>query len=210
MTTNNSKEIRGLIYNICDKIICGLWYLNLVKYFRDLAISINVDKNDRVKETKYKLYAMDIYIMFKWLAVILITLYGHDSYFFTFIKWYFILSNLHSFFYYFVWKETDTNGYSGHRQRRRLIHLFQAVFFSHLAFASLYYKDYANELKWQTGKSLLKAFWLSVSNSVGGNYEVVQFVSDNAHSVMMIQYIITFVFVGIIISKAIPDYKIQR
>jgi hypothetical protein len=207
MGKNDAQDIKGFIYNVCDKVICYLWYLNPVKYFRDCAIWLNKDKSDRLKETKYKLNAIDSYIILKWLAIIFITLFKFDCYFFTFFKWYLIAANLHSFFYYFIWKEIDKSTHSIHRQRRRLIHLFQAVFFSHLTFASLYYQDYASELSWHGGKTFLKAFWLSVSNSVGGNYEVVLFQSDNAHSVMMIQYMMTFLFVGILISKAIPDYK---
>ena len=209
--STTTEPNKGWIYTAFDLTICGLWHLNPVKYFRDVAVYITRRQPDEFEKINGKLYAMDIYIIFKWLLIFILTLISTSNYAFTFIKWYLIAANLHSFFYYFVWKEHNSDDFTADRLRRRFIHLFQAVFFSHFAFASLYYRDYAFDLEWpKKGVNFLGSLWLSISNSVGGNYDVVKFKTDNAYSVMMIQYIITFLFVGIIVSKAIPNYKARN
>nr|WP_294946718.1 hypothetical protein [uncultured Mucilaginibacter sp.] len=161
--------------------------------------------NNAIVEINYKRNFIDVYVVLKWLALAVITYINPVAWIFIFFKWYFIFATLHSFFYSFIWKE-DTTTYDADRRKRRFVHLLQAIFFTHFTFASLYYRDYATELKWNNGVDFLESLWFSISNSVSGNYDLITPAAPHASSIMMVQFVISFLYLTIIIGRAVPEY----
>ncbi|MGF7039737.1 hypothetical protein M2273_002990 [Mucilaginibacter lappiensis] len=196
----------GFIYKYFNNLINFLKYLNLLELFKFIAKKLVKNQNDSNKVIKYRIVASDLFILTKWIFILLIWFLGKDNFFLRLSMWYLIISNLFTFFYYLVWKEDLIINQSIARSKRRFIHVIQAVFFSHFSFALLYSLSYKTDFTSTQSKiHWLNYLWYSISNSVSGNYDVIKPITDWGYSVSMIQFIITFLFVVVIISRAIPE-----
>lgn len=198
----------GFIYNIFKSIIEGFRYLSLVELFKLIALKLNSNPNDSEKVTTFRRIAVDIFIIFKWVILIIFFFNSFNGYWCSLMIWYLIITNLHSYFYYHVWDETAIQSLDNdeHSLRRRFINLLLAISFSNLSFAYLYFTYYSKELEWgDSGLNISHSIWYSISNSVAGNYNGISPISDLGNLVSIIQLLITFLFVGIIVSRSIPQ-----
>jgi hypothetical protein len=198
----------GFIYEAASFVIEGLEKLNLVELFKFLARKLNPHKRDKIRENAYSRFAVDIFILLKFIFLAVIWVFGFHGLVLTVFVWYLIIMNLHTYFYRHIWCEDAVTSANLllHRVRRRFVNLFLALTFSNLSFAYLYNLPYASGFNWgTTPPSFFHAVWFSFSNSVAANYAVVMPVSDLANSVTMIQLMITFIFVTIIISRSLPQ-----
>lgn len=198
----------GLIYNLFKAIIDGLKYLSLVELFKLIAIKLNSAPNDNEKVTTFRRVSVDIFIIFKWVILIIFFSNSFNGLWYSLIIWYFIITNLHSYFYYHVWDEAAIQSLDNdeHSLRRRFINLLLAISFSNFSFAYLYFTYYSNELDWgNSGLNASHSIWYSISNSVAGNYNGIFPISDLGNLVSIIQLLITFMFVAIIVSRSIPQ-----
>jgi hypothetical protein len=197
----------GFIYVIIKFLIDKLCLLNLVEYFKKVGLWLNPHKNNRNIEATYTRVATDIFIVFKWLFVLIIWIYTSTNIWVVGIVWYLIITNLYTYFFHHIWTDEalDTSHFTADRIRRRFINLLLAIAYSDLSFAFLYRHPYINDFTWTSQPSSLHALWFSISNSFAANYSVVVPSSGTGNSITMIQLVITFIFVTIIISRSIPQ-----
>ncbi len=198
----------GFIYELFRVLIEGFRFLNLVELFKLIGQKLNPSPNEINMRTKYSRISVDIFIILKWVIVSIISITSSSNLFLCFLVWYLIITNVYTYFYYHVW---DTNAINQsendeHSLRRRFINLLLAISFSNLSFAYLYSNYYSNQFSWgEYGINLKHAIWYSITNSVSGNYSLVNPISDIGYSVSMIQLVISFVFITIVISRSIPQ-----
>lgn len=198
----------GFIYEIFKAIIQGIKYLSLVELFKVIASKLNPKPSDEDYCKAYRRTSVDIFIILKWILIIILFAKGTNNLFCCLLTWYFIITNIHTYFYFHVWDEKaikpgDTDD---HSLRRRFIHLLLAISFSNYSFAYLYATYYASGFNWSnTGVDNLHSIWFSISNSVAANYSVISPKTDLTNSVTMWQLLLTFIFVAIIVSRSIPQ-----
>lgn len=198
----------GFIYELFRVLIEGLKFLNLVELFKMIGKKLNPFPNDSRYISIYSRASVDIFIVFKWVLVLVIFLNSSANLFLCFLIWYLIIMNVYTYFYYHVWdsnaiKQSDNDE---HSLRRRFINLLLAISFSNLSFAYLYSTCYAKEFTWgKAGINNVHAIWYSLTNSISGNYSEVTPVTDIGFAISMSQLIISFVFITIVISRSIPQ-----
>jgi hypothetical protein len=198
----------GFIYKIFKAIIEGLKNLSLVELFKLIGGKLNPNPTDSDKVTIYRRVSVDVFIIFKWLILIIFFSNALNGLWYSLIIWYFIITNIHTYFYYHVWDEAAIKSFDNdeHSLRRRFINLLLAISFSNISFAYLYLSYYSSEFNWGiTGINSSNAIWFSISNSIAGNYNGINPISDIGNSLTMIQLLITFLFVTIIVSRSIPQ-----
>lgn len=194
----------GILYFLADKIIALLNLFNLFELFKTIGRYFGRNKVEPKEKVKLIRIWVDVYIFLKWSAILLLYVESLPLELTSIIVWYLIFSNIFTFFNYFIWQAQNAK-HDHHRQKRRFVNLVQAVFFSHFAFANLFYTTYSKDFSWASGKSYLGSLWYSISNSVSGNYDLVKPLTTLGYSVSMIQFLITFLFVSIIITRAVPE-----
>lgn len=182
-----------------------LKYLSLVELFKFIAKKIN--KNN-INDTAYGRWAVDIFIILKWMFVIIIWSLHIQNSFLTFFIWYLIATNLYSYFYYHIWCDDalNTENFERDRIRRRFLNLMLAVSFSILCFAYLYQLPYSKNFQWPFNIPCSQyAILFSFSNSLAGNYEGVTPLNDFGNLISNIELFISFTFVTLILSRSIPQ-----
>ncbi len=198
----------GIIYTATKIFLDNLKYLNLVELFKYVAYLINPQKNNVEWELAFSRTAVDIFIILKWVLILILSKYNITSDFFTVLTWYLILTNVYTYFYYHIWRDEalNTENFNMDRIRRRFVTLILAVGYSDLCFAYLYKVPFKHNFQWHSDLiTFTKSTWFSISNSLAANYNAVEPITDFGYNVSMIQLILTFVFVTIILSKSIPQ-----
>lgn len=198
----------GFLYRIFNAIIEVIKYLSIVELFKFIAKKLNPKPSDEDYCKAYKRVSVDLFIVFKWILLLTFFLIGCNGILCCIIIWYFIITNIHTYFYYHVWDESAIKSLEidEHSLRRRFINLLLAISFSNISFAYLYCTYYSAGINWGTsGISISHSIWFSISNSVAANYSIISPITDLANSVSMIQLLITFIFVTIIVSRSIPQ-----
>lgn len=200
----------GIIYRILKLVLDGLNYLSLVELFKYISIKLfSKVSNPQSKITASRM-AVDTFIIFKWLFVLLSFINGWSSPFFKVIVWYFIYSNLYTYFYYHLWsrESMNTENFDIERVRRRFITLMLSIGFSNLCFAYLFRFPYLSDFEWSDKIPLnTKAIWFSFANSLTANYEFVKPITQDGASITVTQLIISFIFITLILGKSIPQTK---
>lgn len=148
--------------------------------------------------------AVDIFVVLKWIFIAWVWFFHLNHPVLTIAVWYLILTNLFTYFYHHVWDDksfsvsiTDLD-----RVRRRLVTLFLAFTYSNVCFAYLYRIPYFHHLTWKVGGKGIQALWFSISSSLAANYALVNPFDHFSNSVVMVQLMITFIFVTLILSKS--------
>lgn len=196
------KLRNGIIYSSIDWLIETLKFLSLVEFFKFL-----VDKiypKDRVISSRI---AVDIFIISKWVFLLIILMNTYNSKLITFIVWYLIITNIYTYFYYHAWdKEVLVGTFSPERIKRRFLSLLLAIGFNILSFTYLFRLPYSSNFKWNENFiNTANAFKLSISNSLISGYESVKPITEIGHNLNIAQLCITFIFITIIISNSIPQ-----
>lgn len=197
---------QGFIYTIFNFIVSILLAFNPFEWFKALGALRAKGKSELEIINAKRTYG-DLFILIKWVIIIAFVQFRFENTLTTFICWWLIVANLFSFFYYLVWKQYPTNHVNDpSRGRRRFIHLIIALFFSNVCFAYLYSVPYKEYFVWQShGANFWDAMQFSISNSIAGNYTYVEPLYGIASSLCMIQFLITFLFVSILLSRSIPE-----
>ena len=183
-------------------------YINLVELFKFIGRKLT-PKNSLIEtRINYSRTSVDIFIVAKWLFILLLILFDVTNIWLVIAVWYLLFANLYTYFYYHTWSSEILNDryFDTTRIKRRLLNLLLAIFYSVFGFAYLYYIPYSTEFIW-AGKTpnFLHSLWYSLSNSLTASYDQVRPITDVGNSISMIQLIIMFIFVTIIIGGSIPQ-----
>ncbi|MDP4267814.1 MAG: hypothetical protein Q8880_10335 [Bacteroidota bacterium] len=200
----------GFLYNAVKIILDNLRHLTLVEWVKRIGLYLWCKNPEETQQRiNCRSNIIDGFNIFKWLLIILLLINHVSNSFWTCVVWYFIITNIYSYFYHHIWSDSaiEIDITSSDRARRRFFLLMLAISYSEICFAYLYRLSYVNEFSWSDKATILKSIWYSVSNSFAANYDTVKPISELGNSVSMIQLIITIIFVTIIISKSIPEIK---
>jgi hypothetical protein len=202
--TERTKFRNGFIHSAVREVVLLFRWVSLMEYFKLWAAKLSGESEASSKRHTYVSNAVDLYTTLKWLTIAMLWWWGAVNWFTLVISWYLIVTNLHTFVYYFLWK---SDGEVDHeRSKKRFVKLILAIFFSDFCFAYLFATRYHAQFAWESGYNPVEqAAWYSISNSVAGNYDKVKPATENGYTLMMVQYMITFFYVGVLISKAIPQ-----
>lgn len=189
----------GFIYEVMRFLVKIFYYTNLVEGFKYI-----LGKFNKKEEKKFRSIGIDIFIVAKWLFLMLLWFYKVDSTWAIIIISYLIWTNLFTYFYYHVWKE---NGIiDAHRKRRRFINLILAYTFSIFAFAFLFeigFSDCFSIIKEIKGEPSYLLY--SIYNSLFANYDVISPINNIGYILSGVQLSITFIFISIILTNSIPE-----
>lgn len=189
----------GYIHRISNLIVTFCYYTNLVEGFKWLLGKLTKDK----KRT-YKNFAIDTFILLKWIFIGLIWCINAQSLFLTIIVSYLIWTNLFTYFYYHVW--TTNKIEETERNQRRFINLLLAFAYSNVSFAYLYSLPFNSSFSITTGFEGRFSFLLFSSyNSLFSDYNFITVADMTGSVITVIQLTITFIFASIILSKSIPE-----
>ena len=198
----------SFLYQILNKLLNSMKYINLVELFKFIGRKLT-PKNSLIEtRINYSRTSVDIFIVAKWLFILLLILFDVTNIWLVIAVWYLLFANLYTYFYYHTWSSEILNDryFDTTRIKRRLLNLLLAIFYSVFGFAYLYYIPYSTEFIW-AGKTpnFLHSLWYSLSNSLTASYDQVRPITDVGNSISMIQLIIMFIFVTIIIGGSIPQ-----
>lgn len=200
----------GIIYLVVNFILKKLKYFNIAELFKYVAEAINPDKNDQSSVSAYRRNSVDLFIILKWIFVLVISKLHFNSNIYTVIIWYIIFTNIYPYFYYHVWNKETSNieNIEIPRTRRRLINLLSSIGLSNLCFAYLYRIPYFSDYSWSKCEpKFMESLWFSISNSISGNYDLVKPLTDFGYSITMVQLCITFIFIAMVLGNSIPQAK---
>ena len=203
----------GIIYTILKFVFDNLKYLSLVELLKIIFVKGFSNSDNILSKVKFSRLAVDIFIIIKWILVIVLLRYSINNPFLTFLIWYLLLTNIYTYFYYHIWKEESLNpdNFSIDRARRRFISLLLSIGFSNLCFAYLYRLPYLSEFKWSNDIPLnMKSIWFSYANSITADYEYVKPATELGINLTITQLIISFIFLTIILAKSIPQTSSKK
>lgn len=190
----------GFIFNGSKKLFDFFQKLNILELIKFLG-----RKKVKIKEKSIANW-VDFFTLTKFALIIILWGFSINNVVAAIFVWYLIISNLYTFIYYLIWKKNGVNQPNIERLQRRFLKVILAIFFSDLCFAYLYDCIYFFDMDWSNSKSNpLSALWFSISNSVAGNYDQVKPLSNVGYNVSMIQFTLTFIFIAVILNRAIPQ-----
>jgi hypothetical protein len=203
----------GFIYQLVKWTLIILNRLNLVELFKFIGRKINPEKQDVEKCFAYERTTADIFIVLKWIFILIVWYRGYQSHFATFFVWYLIGFNLYTYFYFHIWHDNalKTDEYDKDRIRRRFINLMLAIAYSLICFAYLYYSPYAAQFTWSVQPRLLiHSLLFSISSAFAANYTDVAPATTFGNIVMHSELVITFIFVTVVLSRSLPQTNSQQ
>jgi hypothetical protein len=203
----------GFIYQAVKWVLFILNRLNLVELFKFVGRKINPDRQNTDKCLAYERTSADIFIVLKWIFILVLWSEGYQSHLLTFVVWYLIGFNLYTYFYFHIWHDNalKTDEYDKDRIRRRFINLMLALAYSIICFAYLYYVPYASHYIWSAEPRLLfHSLLFSISSSFAANYMDVAPATTFGNAVMHLELIVTFVFVTVVLSRSLPQTNSQQ
>jgi len=201
----NKRSKYGFIYVFTSVFVKLLCVLNLVEWFKVLFVFICRLLNQNTIEKEAKNWAIDLFIVLKYLFLVLVISLPHNSLALTGVV-YLLVMNLFTYFYHHVWK-TPTDS-CAHWQARRFVSLFLAIVFNVLCYFYLYWNGMSSLIRWNEGVpvsmarvaqfSLANTFMLpsllSVENTLGLYLQTSQ-------------QMISWIFLVIILAQSIPQLK---
>lgn len=211
MTAKNivdDHDCCGFIYPAFDKLLHLCKYLNLVELFKYIAKVITPQKNNPIISIRYSRIAVDIFIVSKWLFLLLIILLKINTLATTIIIWYLLIMNLYTYFFYHVWDENSLidDRITPTRIKRRFFNIIISILYTIVGFAYLYYIPYFHEYSWRFEQPTFKhSLIFSISNSLTAGYNVVEPASFTGFLVATIQLTMMFIFLTVIIAGSIPQ-----
>lgn len=198
----------GYFYPLINKSLKSLRVINLVEGFKYVGILIATKSGSRETQIEYSRIAVDLFIILKWLFLLVILLTSINKTWVVVVIWYLLITNLYTYFFYHAWSTEILldDKFDVDRIKRRFINLIQAISFSLIGFAYLYYVPYSAELDWGSRcPNFIYSLWFSISNSLTASYEQVKPITDVGNTVAMIQLVMMFVFLTIIIGGTVPQ-----
>jgi hypothetical protein len=191
----------GLIYEIAKPFVCAAYYTNAVEGFKYL-FGLFGKSPTQVKQLKG--IAIDVFVILKWILVIILWLCRIESPIIIGLAIYLIWTNLFTYFYHHVWEIKGKM--NQHRKRRRFINLILAILFSNIAFGYIYDLGFSSHFYVAEGfKGELSFLLYSCYTSVIGDYQFINPIDNVGSIITSIQIAVTFFFATIILSNSIPD-----
>jgi hypothetical protein len=207
--TKKSKKVKihnGFLYPLINCAMNSMRYICLVELFK--VIGKNIAGGNNFLSVNYSRIAVDIFIVTKWLFLLLLWVFGVISKWATIAVWYLLATNLYTYFYYHTWSsEIFSDPYvNPDRIKRRFTNLVLAISYTVFGFGYLYNLPYAKEYSWHNGTPVFfQALWYSASTSLTASYDQVRPVTEVGNSISMIQLLMMFIFLTIIIGGSIPQ-----
>jgi len=195
---------KGILYSLVNWLIESLKYLNFVELFKFLLVKIY--SKDRITALRF---AVDIFIILKWIFIALLWLWNVKNSFVNLIVWYLIATNVYTYFYYHAWtKDIAKAQFDLDRIKRRFMNLILSIGFNIICFAYFFAQPFGHNFKWEKGFSTLQdAVSVSIANSLTSSYYSVQAITEIGHTLLFIETGVSFVFLTIILSNSIPQIK---
>jgi hypothetical protein len=204
---NKSQTTRlshGFIVCIVDGVINLLSYVSAVEGLKWLARKLSDQKE--AQET-YEAVTVDLYIVSKWILILVFWVSGLSSRLFLIITVYLIFNNVYTYFYHHVWKDDASSPRQPDAANRRVKRLFVnallAISFSTVAYGYLYNIAFKNDMSWPQENGSLTALYFSVGNTLTVTYGDVMPSTTAGRLLAVSQLIVTFIFVAIVLSKTI-------
>ncbi len=204
---NLTSSNDGIIYPVANWIITISNYLCLVELFKFLSVCfLNRPSVDSVRRNKN--IAIDLFILVKWVAIIVFWVTNYVSTISIVIVWYLLITNIQSYFYNHVWLNVSISDErkQATRERRRLIAVILAFCFSIMCYGYFYQRCYFTHFNWPAD---IAPFTSSITFSLGtaltafsGNLSPN---TDFGYFLIGTQLIITFLFIAIILTQSIPQ-----
>ncbi|MHC5202165.1 hypothetical protein [Myroides sp. LJL119] len=204
----------GFFIIFFNKITKILNDFNLVKSFKELMFYIccgedkgSLDSNDRRRIIRF---AIDVFVILKWLFLLIIIILDFENCFTTVFIWYLLFYNLYTYFYYHIWKDENMlDTMDLERIKSRFINLMLSIAFSNVCFAYLYKYPYSSSFQWGPNGELgiTNSIWYSFANSLTVSYDLIKPLDATGFNIATLQVIVSFVFLTIILSNSIPKIK---
>lgn len=198
--------LNGFLYEIINSLVLGANYLNLVELFKSLArklTPLGVSQEVLIRNSNI---AIDIFVVLKWALVIFLWFNGIANPFWTVFVFYLVWSNLHTYFYYHLWKTDTGSGFE--RAKRRFVNLIQAVAFLDIAFGYLYATVFYDDFTWSNliGSSRhASALLFSISQSFFIGSDIAHPLTLSGEILVLVQVAVAFIFVVILLAKSLPQ-----
>ena len=198
----------GYIYEGVKWLFLKLRFLNLVELFKYVACRLNPNPRDAARQRASSWKGADIFIVSKWVALAIFSIWQIRCDLLTILVWYLIATNIFTYFYYHIGTDESLieESVTPDRIRRRFVNLMAAIAFSIFAFAYLNEVPYRTEIDW--GKfhpRFLYGLLYSFSTAFSGNFfGDIKPKTATGFATASIELAITFVFVAVILSRSFP------
>jgi len=203
----------GFLHTLLNKLINSIKYLNLVELFKYIGQKFVPNNCPIETRIEYSRFSVDLFIVVKWLFLLILWGFKITNLIFVVIVWYLLLMNLYTYFFYHTWSSKILNDkyFDTERIKRRFMNLLLAILFSFFGFAYFYNLPYSSEFQWTAdGPNFLHSLWFSIANSLTASYDQVKPITNIGNSISMVQIIIIFIFLTIIISSSIPQVSKKK
>lgn len=209
---NQTKKLtleNGFIYLLVSFIIERLLFkLNIVEWFKLLICKLCQRMGFDASVEAEKRIAADLYILLKYAFILLcIFISGSSNVFFFYVKnitvIYLLIMNIYTYFYYHLW--VDRNDSSIQRQRRRFVNIILAIGYNILSFVYLFFRGFSGRIIWggNIPEKIGDFVQFSISNTfiLSSPFEVI---NRTGNMLQISQYLVSFLFLAILLSQSIP------
>jgi hypothetical protein len=206
----------GFIVLAFGRAINIIQFFSIVEWMKKASIRIFLEKDvndaEGLGEKKRKLsnFAVDIFMVVKWIFVSCVLIAGIYSNIIALLVLYLLFYNAFSYFLYHGWGSSfDPPKLVGaaalQRERKRLLSFLLAIFFSFVGFAYVYAVCIPERLEWPTSPNWLDAIYLSISNSFTLTYSGFQPLDQLARGALLLQVLNVLIFLTVLIGNSVPS-----
>lgn len=193
----------GFIYPLANGFVQAFFYLNLVELFKAVGTRLARHESDIQRNARI---SIDVFVVLKWAFVIWVWSGSINSPLITSAVAYLLIMNVFTYFYHHVWKPPYDA--SDENLRSRLVTLLLSIAYSITCFSYLYAVPFADAFRVDSGIGRTAASLLfSISRSFLTDFAPMTASSTTGHVLVVIQTAITFIFISIILSASIPQYR---
>ncbi len=196
----------GFIYPIVSALVQATLYISLVELFKAVGKRLAPTKEE---EARYCSVAIDVFILFKWITLSALWLFGVQHPLAVLFVAYMIGTNLFVYFYHHVWRAPYDG--SDENRRRRFVNLVQSFAYNLMAFAYLYDVPLVRHFEVSGGANhALASSLLSVSRSMLVDYSQMSPVGSLGIIVTLVQTATVVCFLSILLSVSVPSFHSQE
>lgn len=193
----------GFIVDIVNLFIRILQKISIIEFLKAIAIKFFSKETDYSKK-KIANLTIDVFIIFKWSFVFIALAKGLSNKVICFSVIYLLVMNIHTYFYYHVWsdKAMKSKGRSIKNIRRRFVSLILSLGFVVLCFAYFYGVGFNTYFTiTETYSRTVTSIYHSFSSMFAGTTNDVTPNSTIGLFIQSVQVLVTFLYLGIILSR---------
>lgn len=202
---------KGLLYITIDYIIEKLRFLNIVELFKYTTkkLYFKGKEDNNSNNIIASRLGTDIYIITKWITIILFWIFNINNIFINVLVLYLIITNLYTYFYYHTWsKKLESDTFNLDRTKRRFLNLILAFGYNVLCFAYLICVPFSSNFNLSLSTHKVQdSILFSIANTLSTSYDGIQAITLVGDKLMILETLTTFVFLTIIFSNSIPQIK---